>query len=202
MRPRSLAALIAACAAVGSLWWLARPAPELGSVPRPPALPSTGDTPSRTDTPTDQPAAQREPDPEAKAAVLAPGPVPGEPAAKPAAAGSEPSEVPPLSPVHHRVLRSWGATPGSGSSGPRELHLVVEPSLGTSELEQLLRDALAQHTEAEVLTIRIYDSEAAVTYDRHSDGGALAERHLVASMSRHRRLGVESLRVRGVELDP
>lgn len=100
------------------------------------------------------------------------------------------------------MLRSWGGAPGSGSSGPREIHLVVEPGLGTHELEQLLRDALAQHAEAEVLTIRIYDSEAAVTYDRHSDGGALAERHLVASMSRHRRLGVESLRVRGVDLDP
>jgi len=98
------------------------------------------------------------------------------------------------------VLRSWGGAPGT--PGPRELQLVVEPGLGTRQLERLLRDAVAPFAEADILTIRIYDSEEAVRYDRHSDGGALAERHLVASMSRHRRLGVESLRVRGVELDP
>jgi hypothetical protein len=78
----------------------------------------------------------------------------------------------------------------------------VEPSLGTGDLERLLRDALAGSAEADVLTIRIYDSEQAATYDRHRDGGALAESHLVASASRHRQLGVESLRVRGVEIGP
>jgi len=201
VRPRWLAALIAACAAVGSLCWLAQPAPEPAPVARLPAPRSSGDASSRTRPPTVRSAPRAAPDPEARATPPT-GPAPAEAAAKPGAAGVDPSEALPLSPIRHRVLRSWGAAPGSGSSGPRELHLVVEPSLGTGELDQLLRDVVSHHAEADVLTIRIYDSEEAVTYDRHSDGGALAERHLVASMSRHRRLGVESLRVRGVEIDP
>ncbi len=197
MRPRSLAALLTACAAVGSLTWLARPTPAPDPVP-PAALGRAVESSPEAQPATVGGSPQSE-SPHAEATAPPPGPAPPAPDASPAA-GADPPAL--LSSVRHRVLRSWGAAAGSGPSGPRELHLVVEPSLGTRELEQLLRDAFAQHAEADVLTVRIYDSEAAVTYDRHSDGGALAERHLIASLSRHRRLGVESLRVRGVELDP
>ena len=105
-----------------------------------------------------------------------------------------------MSRVPHQVLGAWG-TP-QGSAGTRGLRLVVDPALPTAQLEQLARDALSHHADADVLTVQIYDSEEAVRYDRHSDGGEFAERHLVASASRHRALGVDSLRVRGVEVDP
>lgn len=170
-------------------------------MPDPPASRSAGDASSGAPLPSERAAPRAAPDPEAGSGFPGGAAPAGAPPA-PGAAGVDAPEAPPLSAIRHRVVRSWGAAPGSGSNAPRELHLVVEPSLGTPQLEQLLRDVLAHHAEAEVLTIRIYDSEHAATYDRHSDGGALAERHLVASMSRHRLLGVESLRVRGVDLDP
>jgi hypothetical protein len=103
-----------------------------------------------------------------------------------------------MSRVPHQVSAAWGTPLGSG--GARGLTLVVAPGLPTAQLEQLLRDAVSHHEDADVLTVKIYDSEEATRYDRHSDGGEFAERHLVASASRHRALGVESLALRGVEI--
>jgi hypothetical protein len=204
VRPRSLAALAVAVAALAALYWLAQPAPApapLAKLPELPALPGAGGAPPKTLAPGGPASLRAAPDPEAHSASPS-GSEPAGAAPAPEAVGGDAPEALPLSSIRHRLLRSWGGAPGSGSTGPRELQLVVEPSLGTPELERLLRDVIAHHAEAEILTIRIYDSQEAATYDRHSDGGALAQRHLVASMSRHRRLGVESLRVRGVEIHP
>jgi hypothetical protein len=199
VKARVLAALLAAGAAIALVHRLTRPAPAPEPVRPAEIRPAAGSAGPTGSAPAEG-AARRE----THAHVEPAAPVPGAPASEPAPASPAPgaaaAPMASLSAVPHRVLRAWGG--GSGSAGPRELQLVVEPGLGTRELEQLLRDAVSRHGEAEVLTIRIYDSEEAASYDRHSDGGALAERHLVASMSRHRRLGVESLRVRGVELDP
>jgi hypothetical protein len=189
VRPRLLAALLVAGAAILLLHRLVQREPAPDPAP-PPALGRRGEAESATPPAAPAGSPLAEPRSHDEAGALPP---------DPAAEGAAPAAVP-LSPVAHRVLSSWGGA--SGIPGPRELQLLVEPGLGTHELERLVRDAIASLEEADVLTIRIYDSEEAVRYDRHSDGGALAERHLVASMSRHRRLGVESLRVRGVELDP
>jgi hypothetical protein len=189
VRPRFLAALVVAGAAILLLHRLVQR--ELAPDPAPPpALGRPGEAESATPPAAALVSPHAEPPSHDEALALPP---------DPAAEGAAPAEVP-LSSVAHRVLTSWGGA--SGTPGPRELQLLVEPGLGTHELERLLRDAVSTCAAADVLTIRIYDSEHAARYDRHSDGGALAERHLVASMSRHRRLGVESLRVRGVELDP
>jgi hypothetical protein len=105
-----------------------------------------------------------------------------------------------ISRVPHQVLNAWGSAPGA--AGTRGLKLVVDRDLPTSALEQLLRDAFAHNEDADVFTVEIYDSEEATRYDRHLDGGELLMRHLVASASRHRALGVESMQLRGVEIDP
>ncbi len=82
------------------------------------------------------------------------------------------------------------------------MDLIVDPALSTRALEQLALDALANNSDAEVLSVDIYDSTEAATYDRHRDGGALAQLHLVASARVHAKLGIATVSVRGVEVDP
>ena len=53
------------------------------------------------------------------------------------------------------VNQAWGTPPGS--AGTRGLRLVVDPALPTAQLEQLARDALSHHADADVLTVQIYD---------------------------------------------
>lgn len=105
----------------------------------------------------------------------------------------------PVSLVPHKVLRGWGGAPGSrgGSVG---LFVVVDPHLSSAKLEELAGDLREGFDGADGLSARVYDDEKAVTYDRHSDGGELARRHLIAEVRFDRALGVDSIRIRGEEL--
>lgn len=201
MKPRSLVAVGFVAIALGALaWWLlaqpslAPPAPHAQSPARPDAAsapdaslaaveprPHPARAGSTGTTPHDTPAA----------------PAPGA-SSRPPSAGAPAPPAAPFSTVPHQMLRGWDAAQGK----TRRLDLVVDSSLPTPALEQLARDALAHHPEADVLAVDIYDSEEAASYDRHRDGGALAERHLIARVRRHRALDFESIQVRGAEIPP
>ena len=197
MKPRSLAAIcVLAAALAGLAWWgLSRPAasrePGHTASPARPEPPAGWANPLAPGRPGSAAAAAGAAEPHEHA--VEPG---AAPAAEEARAAGAPA--PPFSAVPYQQLRGWQAAEGRTLG----LDLIVDPRLPTAALEQLARDALRQHAEAEVLAVNVYDSEEAATYDRHSDGGALAERHLVARARRHRALGVESIQVRGVEMQP
>ena len=77
----------------------------------------------------------------------------------------------------------------------------IAPSLPTADLEQLARDIRDYHDDADSLNVRVVDSERAVTFDRHLDGGELLQLHLVATVRRNERFGVDSIEIRGVPVD-
>jgi hypothetical protein len=82
------------------------------------------------------------------------------------------------------------------------LRVVVSPNLPTSALEQLVRDMRGHYGDADIFSALIYDSEEAAQYDRHIDGGALANRHLVARVVRDRSLGEDTVEIRGILIEP
>ena len=108
----------------------------------------------------------------------------------------------PMSRVAHRVVRGWGARPDAEARGVVGAFVVVDPDLPEAELERLLRDIGRYHHAVDTLSVRVYDSEEAATYDRHVDGGVFGEAHLVASLNRNTALGIEALRLRGRVLEP
>jgi hypothetical protein len=97
----------------------------------------------------------------------------------------------PMSAVPHRVVRGWGASEENSQLGLVGAYVVVEPGISDAQLTQLCKDIQRYHRDAKVLSVRILDSEEAATYDRHIDGGALANRHQVASVKRDPTLGVK-----------
>jgi len=82
------------------------------------------------------------------------------------------------------------------------LVVVVDPQLPTAALERLARDIRERYAGAAILAVRIFDSEEAASYPQHLEGGALARRHLVADVTRNATLGVDTMRVRGIPIDP
>ena len=108
----------------------------------------------------------------------------------------------PMSAVPHRVVRGWGARGAGTVSGSVGAFVVVEPGISDAELEALARDVRAYHHDAKTLSVRFLDSQEAATYDRHSDGGALAAEHLVALVSRNERLEADTIEIRGRAVDP
>lgn len=108
----------------------------------------------------------------------------------------------PLSDVPHHVLLAWGDRTESGVPGIAGLKVIVDPNLPTAELDRLARDIRERSLEAGIFHARIYDSEGAATYDRHTDGGARAERHQVAVVTRNTLQGLDVVKVRGVQIQP
>jgi hypothetical protein len=106
----------------------------------------------------------------------------------------------PLSAVPHQVVSGWGSGSDARTPGVVGLLVVVDPGLPTEQLEQLARDIRAYHADKRTLNARVLDSEEAATYDRHLDGGALLQRHLVAEVRHDRQLAVDSIRIRGQEI--
>ncbi len=107
-----------------------------------------------------------------------------------------------MSPVPHQVVRGWGARGAGAISGVVGAFVVVDPEIGDEKLAELARDIRAYHSDANALSVRILDSERAATYDRHSDGGALAAAHLVGLVNRNERLGTDTVEIRGRVLEP
>ena len=107
-----------------------------------------------------------------------------------------------MSAVPHRVIRGWGAGEDSGQLGLVGAYVIVEPGISDEQLIQLSRDIREYHRDAKALSVRILDSEEAATYDRHIDGGALKNQHQVATVTRDKTLGVDSIYVRGELVKP
>ena len=108
----------------------------------------------------------------------------------------------PMSAIPHRVVRGWGARGAGPLPGAVGVFVVVEPRISDAELAALARDIRDYHHDAEALSVRILDSHEAATYDRHSDGGALAAEHLVALASRNQHLEEDKIEIRGRAVVP
>ena len=108
----------------------------------------------------------------------------------------------PMSAVPHRVIRAWGASDDRSHLGLVGAYVIVEPGISDEQLIELCRDIQEYHRDANALSVRILDSEEAATYDRHIDGGALKNQHQVATVTRDRTLGVDSIHVRGEVVKP
>jgi hypothetical protein len=113
--------------------------------------------------------------------------------------GVKPQLVPrTMSQVPHKVLHAWDEVPDSPNAGSiRAFMLVVDPNISTASLEQLVDDVREAQAGAEVLDIRVFDSEEAVVY-KHTTGGSRAGYHLLADVKQNPRLGVDTVRIRGV----
>ena len=99
-------------------------------------------------------------------------------------------------------LLAIGAPSGAGATAytvSAPISITASNNGGTGVLGTILP---AYHQGAKALSVRVLDSEEAATYDRHADGGALAKRHLVASVSRSEGLGLDSIEVRGAPIEP
>jgi len=214
MRARVLipALLLLAMLAAG-VWWL-RPGPPPRRAPTPsaaePAAPLAAPpaSPGRPAPPAAVPRqAARSP---GRSAAPAGAPESVEEPSGHAAHGDEEPEDPsgdlalydrrPMSAVPHVVVRGWGAGGSSRHPGYVGAHVVVDPEIGDEELEQLARNICEYHRSAYSISAHIYDSEEAATYDRHRDGGALAQQHEVARVSRNDRLETDVIEVRGRQL--
>jgi hypothetical protein len=196
---RTVQLLLAAAAGAGALaallWWYAPAAP----------LPSQSPPPSAAAVPP--PTAP--PPPEAAAPEPAAPSEPEEPPSLEEAQEATPSsgdlllyDEKPMSKVPHRVARGWGATGERRAAGLVGAYVVVEPSISDAQLLDLARDILAYHGGAKIVAMRVFDDEEAATYDRHVDGGVLAEKHLVARIARDPVRGVLQVYVRGKWIDP
>jgi len=105
--------------------------------------------------------------------------------------------------VPHEMVGAWDEAPESSTPGQRRAFVVVvEPGMGDAELEALARDLRAQHRDARILNVRIYDSEKGARRAGWVDGGALAHQHLVAQVSVNEGLGLDVIRVRGRRVEP
>jgi hypothetical protein len=141
--------------------------------------------------------------------------VASEESSEPSVDGTEPAVVPeaaageaklrldpkltsePLSEVPHELVGAWDDRRGEPELGRhRVLVAVVSPDGGDAEIVRLLRDAQARHREAEVLDVRVYDSDASARR-----AGWLGERRRGGEIKRNDRLGYEAMKVRG-ELGP
>jgi hypothetical protein len=162
-------------------------------IPKP--SPEAAEKPRSSTAPSDVPSSEG-PDP-SRADSWASGP--GSPAADALAARLARE---PLSSVEHRVLRAWGGMPGEHVGKTVGVVAVVDSHLPTAALERLARDIRERYAGAAILAVRIFDSEEAASYPQHVEGGALARRHLVADVTRNATLEVDTLRIRGIPVDP
>jgi hypothetical protein len=199
---RSWARLVGAASLAGALvvaagWGLRRT-----DAPPPPAAPAASAAPAAPAAPLEP--ARAEPAP--RRALAAPAPAP--PEAAPEAAFDDPFgdlahyATHPISDVPHRVVRGWGVGPRSRNPGYVGATLVVDPGIGDAALASLVRDVREYHVDAHALAVRVFDSLEAATYDRHADGGALLTAHLVASVQRNARIGLDLATVRGESVEP
>jgi hypothetical protein len=109
----------------------------------------------------------------------------------------------PLSAVNHELVGAWDEAPDSEEPGRhRTIVAVVDPSMSSKDLEQLLWDIRRQHEAADVLDVRVYDSAEASTRASTFDGGAERASHLVADVKRNDRLGFDRITVRGEVVGP
>ena len=108
----------------------------------------------------------------------------------------------PMSQVPHVVVRGWGISRRSNRQGVVGAFVIVDPGIAEEDLEKLARDIREYHRKEYAVSVRILDNERAATYDRHSDGGALAQRHLVASVTRNDELDVDEIRIGERILEP
>jgi hypothetical protein len=105
--------------------------------------------------------------------------------------------------IPHRTIGAWDEAPESTVPGSRRAFvMVVDPSLSDADLEALARDLRAQHGDARILNVRIFDSEQGARRARWVDGGALAHEHLVAEVNINQALHLDAIRIRGRRVDP
>jgi hypothetical protein len=107
-----------------------------------------------------------------------------------------------LSTIPHDVIGAWDDSAAPHTLGSRRAFiLVVPPDLSDRELADLARDVRDSHLDAEWLTLRVFDSQAAATRPSWTDGGEIRRRHLVAELRRNTAGPGEQLEVRGREVD-
>jgi hypothetical protein len=108
-----------------------------------------------------------------------------------------------LTEVPHELIGAWDDAPGSSRPGAhRTIVAVVEGSMPSRDLEQLVWDIRDYHRAAEVLDVRVYDSAEAATRSSARDGGLDRESHLVADVKRNDRLGFDQITVYGRVVGP
>jgi hypothetical protein len=206
-----LAALLGACAFAGAVWWFG-PGPL---APAPSPVPSPEPRAAMAPAPAAPPRARASPSPLQAKARLPEAPAPSEspalpeppepPEAEPPSSGTGDLaiyEQAPMSAVPHRVVRAWGLTDDRKNRGLVGASLIVEPGMPESQLVQLGRDLLEYHRGAKIVAVRVFDSEEAATYDRHIDGGVMAEAHLVARVVSDPKSGVRGMYVHGKWMEP
>jgi len=79
--------------------------------------------------------------------------------------------------------------------------VIVEAGIADGELTELARDIRKYHYAANALSVRILDSQRAATYDRHDDGGAFAEAHILGTVNKNTSLGIDRVEIRGKQID-
>jgi hypothetical protein len=104
--------------------------------------------------------------------------------------------------VPHRLIGAFESDIGGRPGSLRAFIAVVDPGLSDRDLTLLARDARARHRDAEVLTVRIYDSAEAATTPSWTDGGEAQRAHLVAEVTRNARSARDEIAVRGRALQP
>ena len=103
--------------------------------------------------------------------------------------------------IPHELIAAYDGLEASNTEGSRRLFIaVVSPELPDAHIAQLVRDLRARHRDAEVLRVRIFDSQAAATHPSWTNGGATRKAHLVANL--YRNGDREQFLLRGIEVDP
>ena len=85
----------------------------------------------------------------------------------------------PKSRVPHRVLKAWGRDETGLPKGAIGFLIVVDPSITNAKLTELAKDVLAANQDAERMSVRIYDSEEALSPELHQAHDPVIAKHTI-----------------------
>ena len=85
----------------------------------------------------------------------------------------------PKSRVPHRVVKAWGRDEKGHPKGAIGFLIVVDPSITNAKLTDLAKDVLAANQDAERMSVRIYDSEEALSPELHQAHDPVIAEHTI-----------------------
>ena len=85
----------------------------------------------------------------------------------------------PKSRVPHRVVKAWGRDEKGRPKGTIGFLIVVDPSITNAKLTELAKDVLAANKDAERMSVRIYDSEEALSPELHQAHDPVIAEHTI-----------------------
>jgi hypothetical protein len=165
-------------AAIGLHLWSRRPVRDHPTEKTASALQATTRAPESLVRPGALPRARRE----SGADAAHPQETRGEANLPPVVEGAPVPPGYPKSRVPHRVVKAWGRDEEGRPKGAIGFLIVVDPSITNAKLTDLAKDVLAANQDAERMSVRIYDSEEALSPELHQAHDPVIAEHTIGKL--------------------